>query len=155
MCIEVIKGAPSAEKFDRQAFYSILRSGDTAAVDHEIALLSGGTIIEREAYIGTLLMKKANLVSLPKHKLSLFKAGRVKLEKALQSDSSNVEYRFLRLIIEEHAPKVVKYHSQLADDAQYIRQYFGRLSPAVQHVVIDYSKTSRALKNEKFKTAEE
>ena len=140
-----IEGSPLFQNFDRQAFYSILKSGSADEIDNEIALLSVGTIIEKNAYIGTLLMKKADLVSLPKDKLSLFKAGRIKLETALASDSSNVEYHFLRLMIEEHAPKIVKYHSRLPDDSRYIQKYFRKLPPVVQHAVLDYSKTSKIL----------
>ena len=150
-----IKATPLYQAFDRQEFYKIVKSGSTEAIDNEIALLNDGMIIERNAYIGTLLMKKASLVSQPKYKLNLFKEGRIKLETAMESDSGNVEYHFLRLIIEEHAPKIVKYHSQLAADARYVKQHFRKLPTVVQHAVLDYSKTSEILSPENLKSTEE
>jgi hypothetical protein len=44
-----------------------------------------------------MLMKKSGLLSKPKKKLKVFKAGREKLETAIRRDDSvNVEYHFLR-----------------------------------------------------------
>jgi hypothetical protein len=151
MSVKVIEGMPLFQAFDKEEFYHILKSGSVEDIDNQVALLSGGTIIEKNAYIGTLLMKKANLVPVAKDKISLFKAGRIKLETEIASDSSNVEYRFLRLIIAENAPKITKYQSQIVEDGRYIRQYFRKLSTVVQHVVLDYSKTSKILRPEDFK----
>ena len=153
--VKVIAARPLYQTFDRQQFYGIIKSGSAESIDNELALLSDGTIIERNAYIGTLLMKKASLVSLPKDKLNLFKEGRIKLETAMKSDSSNAEYHFLRLIIEEHAPKIVKYKSQLAADARYVEQHFRKLPVVVQRAVLDYSKTSTILRPENIKYPEE
>ena len=151
---KVIEGMPLFQNFDRQEFYDILKSGNLKDIDKEITLLSSGTIIDKNAYIGTLQMKKANMVPMPKEKLSLFKAGRIKLETALASDSSNVEYHFLRLITEEHAPAIVKYHLQIAGDSGYISTYFKKLTPLLQRIVFDYSKTSKILQPENIKFSE-
>jgi hypothetical protein len=148
---KVIKGAPLYQKGERPQFYSVLKSGSTESIDKELEVLSSSAIAEKGAYMGTLLMKKADLVGSAKEKLGLFKAGRKKLEAAMANDSANVEYRFLRLIIEEHAPKVVKYRAHLQEDSKYIQERFGKLPLAVRNAVIDYSKTSKVLQRESLK----
>ena len=151
MGAKVIKGAPLYQKGERPQFYSVLKSGSAEAIDKEIEVLSGSALAEKGAYMGTLLMKKADLMRSAKEKLALFKEGRKKLEAAMAKDSANVEYRFLRLIIEEHAPKVVKYRSHLQEDSRYIQERFAKLPQAARNAVIDYSKTSKVLQQESLK----
>src|SRR5689334_16024460 len=94
--------------FDKKAFYKVLKSGTVEAINEEIALIQSSIIQNKDAFEGTLLMKKADLVTRPKDKLDIFKKGRIKLETAIKNDSTNTEYRFMRLIIQEHAPKQAK-----------------------------------------------
>jgi hypothetical protein len=51
----------------------------------------------------------------------MFKSGRSKLESAITKDKENTEYRFLRLIIQEHAPRIVKYRNELEKDSKWIQ----------------------------------
>ncbi len=133
------------QDFDRLAFYNVIKEGSIDDINKELLVIDASSIPEKDAYKGTLLMKKAGLVKRPKDKLSFFKEGRIKLETELHNNSSNAEYHFLRLIIQEHAPKITKYRAQLQDDAEYIRKNYKSLSAAVQQVVTDYSKTSKIL----------
>ncbi len=148
---KVVKSMPLLQGFDKSCFYNVMKSGRIAEINTQLAFIDSASIIEKDAYIGALLMRKAGLVKKPKDKLDLFKAGRIKLETALLSDSSNVEYHFLRLSIQEHAPKIVKYYDQLEKDSRYIKQFFKKLSSVVQHAIIDYSKTSKVLHLQDFK----
>jgi hypothetical protein len=52
----------------------------------------------------------------------------------------------MRLIIQEHAPKIVGYRSELDTDAAFIEKNFGNLSAELQQIIIDYSKESKTLK---------
>ena len=145
-CITAVtKGNCLLQDFDRVAFYNVLKSGSIEDIDKEILIIEASSIIEKEAYHGTLLMKKAGMVKKAKDKLAYFKKGRIKLDTELHENNTNAEYRFLRLIIQEHAPKVTKYHSQINEDAEYIKKNYKDLLPAVQQAVIDYSKTSTIL----------
>lgn len=144
------KAADLQPDFDRAIFYNILRANNVDEIDKELLVIDASSIDEKEAYKGTLLMKKAGLVKKPKEKLRLFKEGRIKLETELCSYSNNTEYHFLRLVIQEHAPKVTKYRAQLKEDADYIKKNYKNLLPAVQHAVIDYSKTSIILHSSDF-----
>jgi len=117
---------------------------------NKLTLLNSASINEKEAYEGALLMRKSGLLKKAAEKLKLFKKGRIKLETALLKDSSNGEYHFLRLTIQEHAPKIVKYRAELETDKQYIIKSFKNLSPVVQQAIIDYSKNSKILNPEDF-----
>ncbi len=137
-------------KIDKAAYYHAIASGSREEVNNELETLQTNTGNEKEAYEGALLMKKAGLVALPKDKLKYFKAGRIKLETAIQAEPANAEYRFLRLIIEEHAPKIVKYKADIPADAQAIKKAYKGLPPVVQQAVQDYSKSSKALNPQDF-----
>jgi hypothetical protein len=91
-------------------------------------------------------MKKAGLVAKAGEKISLFKAGRVKLEAAIKKDKGNAEFSFLRLIIQEHAPKIVEYRDNIDTDVSTIRSNFKTLAPVVQRAINDYTKKSKVLK---------
>jgi hypothetical protein len=91
-------------------------------------------------------MKKAGLMGKPKDKINLFKAGKTKLEAAIANDKNNTEFRFLRLILQEHAPKIVKYRNNLDEDSKFISTNFDKLSNTLQKLVSAYSKKSKILK---------
>ncbi len=144
------QGTNASLKFDKAAYYSALSSGSVADVNSVLANLEKNTIPEKKAYEGALLMKKAGLLSKAKDKLSLFKLGRTKLEAAIKNEQGNIEYHFLRLIIQENAPKIVKYQHDLENDMELVRSSFKKLTPVVQQAVSNYSKKSRFLKPADF-----
>ena len=143
-------GAPLQQKFEKAEFYSTMKSGDMAAVDNEMAALDNAPAKEKDGYAGALLMKKAGLFKKPKDRLKFFKEGRIKLETALMSDNENTEFHFLRLAIEEHAPKIVKYHADIEKDKALVIKNFKNLSPAVQLEILDYCSNSKVLHREDF-----
>ena len=136
------------DKFEKAEFYKVMSAGDVSAIDNEIAVVQGSTSPNKEGYEGALLMKKADLVIIAARKLKYFKAGRIKLETALVKDPNNTEYHFLRLAVEEHAPKIVKYHNDIAADKMMIQKNYKGLSTVVQHAILDYCKNSKVLHTE-------
>lgn len=142
----IVQGKAIFQKLERSAFYAAIRSGKVEEINNELNVIGSSTGYQKDAFEGTLLMCKAGLVKIPAEKLKLFKEGRIKLEIVLSKDSTNAEYRFMRLIIQEHAPKIVKYNKQLAADKLYIQKMFKGLSPAVQQAITDYSKDSKVLR---------
>lgn len=141
---------PWQQKFEKAAFYAVMKSGDIASIDRQTEDLSAAPEKERNGYTGALLMKKAGLLKKPKDRLKFFKEGRIKLETALMADQDNTEFHFLRLAIEEHAPKIVKYRSDIEKDKALIIKNFKNLSPAVQHAILDYCSNSKVLHKEDF-----
>lgn len=134
-----------AQQFNRQQFYKSMASKNVKDVDDELAVLKQNGIPGKDAYEGALLMKKADLVASKKEKLSLFKSGKTKLEGAISKDTSNAEFRFLRLQIQEHAPKIVKYSDKLKSDKMFVSKEYKTQLPEVQQAILDYSKQSKIL----------
>ncbi len=146
----MIQGKNPGQNFDRVAFYGVMAAGKLDDINKELDLLNSAIVNEKEAYEGAMMMRKSGLLKIAKEKLKFFKKGRIKLETALLNDNENCEYHFLRLTIQEHAPKVVKYSAQLETDKQFILKTFKSLSPALQQVIRDYSKNSKILNPQDF-----
>ena len=143
--------AGNAQSFNRTDFYSVMASGSVKTVNDQINLLNNSKLIplmDKTAFEGALLMKKAGLVGGPGKKLNLFKAGHKKLEGSIKKDEDNAEYRFLRLMIQEHAPGILGYKDDLKKDSAYIRQSYKKLPAETQEAILSYSKNSKILKSE-------
>ncbi|ASU34583.1 hypothetical protein [Mucilaginibacter xinganensis] len=138
------------QKFEKAVFYSVMASGDLESINNQIETVKVSSSPNKEGYEGALLMRKADKVSGAAKKLKYFKQGRIQLETALLSDNENTEYHFLRLAIEEHAPKIVKYHSDIQNDKLIIQKNFKSLPQSVQKAIIDYCKNSKVLHAEDF-----
>jgi len=145
-----LKISAAQQKFDKTVFYNVMSSGDTEAVTNELTIVREASINNKEGYEGALLMKKAGFPANAHKKLKLFKEGRIKLESALLADNENTEFHFLRLAIEENAPKIVKYHTDIEKDKLFVQKNFKNLSPSVQHAILDYCKKSKVLHAEDF-----
>jgi hypothetical protein len=68
------------------------------------------------------------------------------LEKAILKNNKNAEYRFLRLIIQENAPKVLKYNANIKEDVKVVSSEYLSFASEVKSAVVNYSKTSASLK---------
>ena len=147
---ENVKAIVPLQEINKTTYYQVLKTGSLKDINDELALIETSSLKNKDAFVGALMMKKAGLVKVPKEKLKTFKEGATKLETVLRADTSNVEYRFLRLIIQEHAPKIVKYSKNVLEDAALIKKNYKALSPEVQKILIDYSQTSTALKPADF-----
>ena len=138
-------GKAQAQKLDKSAFYSAMASADVDEVNKELDVITASSSQNKDGYEGALLMRKAGLVKRPAEKLKLFKAGRIKFDSAIMSDKDNAEFRFLRLAIQEHAPKIVKYNKDLQADRQLIITSYKNLAPVVQQAILSYTKNSKLL----------
>lgn len=147
LSVFTVHGNSQKAGFDKSAFYNAMASDNLQEINTQLAIISISSINEKDAYEGALLMKKAGLVTKAKEKLSLFKAGKLKLEASIKKNSNNTEFVFLRLIIQEHAPKMVKYNADIERDSLQIRTNYKTLSPVVQQAITDYSKKSKVLKS--------
>jgi hypothetical protein len=133
------------QTIDKAGFYSAMASGRLDSIDAELAVVAASTIKEKEAYQGALMMRKAGLLSHPKDKLATFRSGATKLETCLAKDSGNPEYHFLRLMIQEHAPKIVHYDKEREKDSRDIIRSFPALSPILQKAILNYCPHSKLL----------
>lgn len=63
----------------------------------------------------------------PYTQLKEFYKGRELLEKAIKTDSENVELRFLRLSVQVNAPFFLNYSNKIEDDKKMIRKKYSTL----------------------------
>ncbi|MCC6286292.1 MAG: hypothetical protein IT249_00255 [Chitinophagaceae bacterium] len=142
--------AQSSSKIDRANYYKAIASENLENINKQIELVNNSGEKNKDAFEGALMMKKAGLLKGPPNKLKEFKAGRQKLEDVLSTNKDNAELRFLRLIIQENAPKILGYHKELEEDHKYIVANFKTLPEATQQAIRDYSKSSKALSPSDF-----
>lgn len=140
-----IQALSPGQRFETSAYYQVLENGSIDAVESQLLLIESSLNINKEAYGGALLMKKAGLIKGASKKLTVFKEGNRKLEAAIKKDKGNAEWYFLRLIIQEHAPKILKYHADIKKDADIVHKAFNNFSPELQSAVIQYRKNSGSL----------
>lgn len=139
-------------QLEKKDFYKALSSGEEAAIDRAIAGLEKGKSSSRtNAYKGALTMKKAGFEKGVKEKVRTFKKGAYLLEDEIKSNPANTEYRFLRLTIQEHAPKVLKYNKQLEEDKQAVIAGYDKLDNDLKLIVSNYAKDSKVLKQADLK----
>lgn len=139
------KTGRAQQKFEKKEFYEVMSAGDVDAIDKQIELVAASGLANKEGYEGALLMRKAGKVHGAKKKLRFFKEGRIKLETAILAAPDNTEFRFLRLAIEENAPKIVKYHNDIEKDKLLIQKNFKNLPQSVQYAILEYCKKSKVL----------
>lgn len=142
--------AQSSAKIERSSYYKAISSTDITIIETEINTVNKSIEKNKEAFEGALMMKRAGLLKGASNKLKEFKAGRQKLEDVLNKNQDNAELRFLRLIIQENAPKILGYNKELKDDHKYIVANFKNIPEATQEVIKDYSKTSKELSPSEF-----
>ena len=140
----MLAGSPQ-EKFNRVGFYQAMDTGRLPEIDRQLEIIRTEAFTGNEAFEAALLMKKAGMVAAPANKLNLFKTGHRKLEALIKKDSSDTELRFLRLMIQEHAPGLLGYHADLGKDKAFICAHFKKLLPEVQEAVSRYSRKSKIL----------
>jgi hypothetical protein len=145
ICLLIVATVGYSQKMDKAAFYAAMTSGSKEDIEKELAILTDN----EQAYAGALIIRKAGLPK-AKERLKLFKEGKAKLETALANEPDNAEYHFLRLSIQEHAPKIVKYTGDLQADKAFVIKHFDKLSLVVQRAVKEYSKQSTVLKPEEL-----
>ena len=94
---------------------------------------------------GALYIKKSGFLKNLNEKLELFKKGRLIVEQKIEEQPDNVEFRFVRLIIQEKVPGILRYHKNKEEDAKMVVEGVSRLDKDVQDAIFDYSKNSTSL----------
>jgi len=126
--------------------YSLLEKGNLELLEKKIEELRLEKSIKSTAYQGALIAKKASKLKKPKQKLNVFKEGVRLLEESIKKEESNLEYLFLRYIIQVKSPKFLSYNENIVEDKKRIEE--GRISKTLKKLIVDFN-----LKNESFKLA--
>lgn len=132
-------------------FYNALYSDSLETIESALEQLDKEKATATvEAYKGGLTMKKSNYLKSAAKKIATFKAGHKLLESAIGRDPKNAEYRFIRLTIQEHAPKILKYNKNIEEDKVLIIKGYEKMSSKTRAYVLDYAKQSNVLSAKDF-----
>lgn len=130
---------------DKSSFFNAMSSGNTKQIESQLQSLKSISGTDKEAFEGALLMRKSGTLAVPAKKLAMFKQGYKKLESAISKNPANVEYKFLRLMVQENAPRSLGYYKTISQDSKFVKDNYRTLSVATQNSVTSYSKKSKAL----------
>ena len=127
-------------------FYKALKSKSLSTITTALAELDKQKqTTTSQAYKGALLMKKSNFEKAVPQKVKVFKEGAALLEAAIAKYPNNTEYRFLRLAIQENAPKVLKYNKNLMEDKAIIVANYSKLPSELKAYIKDHAAQSKTL----------
>jgi hypothetical protein len=133
---------------NRVSFYKAMEESNKDLVNAQLKELQTAPDEIRDAFTGAMLMKKSGFVAPPAIKVHLFKEGHKMLEAAIRQYPDNAEFRFLRLIIQEHAPGILGYKNDIQKDTEFIQKSYKSLPDELQQIIARYSKKSKFLKLE-------
>lgn len=103
------------------------------------------------AYKGGLKMKKSSYMQGVSKKLSLFKEGRQLLEQSIKLYPNNPEFRFIRLTIQENAPKLLKYNKNTLEDKKVVVAGYTKMASNTRAYIKDYARSSKLLQVSELK----
>ncbi len=76
----------------------------------------------KNAYKAAAQMALAKYKFNPISKLTYFNEGKEKLNDCVLKDSVNIEIRYIRLAVQDHAPSILNYQKNIIQDKKYILQ---------------------------------
>jgi hypothetical protein len=121
---------------------------DTSKTDNLNELLATITLENNAVlygYKGAVLTLKAKHAKTAKDKKEFFQEGVAIIEAAVASKPENIELRFIRLSVQENAPKIVKYRDAMEADKNFILQHFSELKGgSLKKMIQKYVKDSKA-----------
>lgn len=133
-------------QIDRKEIFTALSGVNESKIESELSKLEKLTKSDEvDAFKGALMMKLSSYQKTPKEKLAKFNEGKKLLESAIQKHGANCEYRFLRLLIQENAPKQLKYNGNIEEDAAKILANYTELKQVTKDAVTSYAKKSSYL----------
>lgn len=130
----------------RKSLYDALASSDTLSMNKPLAWVSKLESPYKQAYRGALLMRKSEFLPTPRQKIQGFTQGQRLLESAIKLDSLNGEFRFLRLLIQEHCPPILRYKQHIQQDVSLVVKSYPTFDPELKTIVRKYAQTSEHLK---------
>jgi len=71
-------------------------------------------------YKGAVLTLKAKHAKGVKDKKAFFKEGATLIESAINTSPDNLEMRFIRMTVQENAPKIVRYNKEIEKDKRFV-----------------------------------
>lgn len=129
---------------DFEVFFEAYKTESEVKLDAAIQTFSTGKY-RHDVYVAALKMKKAGVVKNTSKKIELFKEGKIVLEKNILQSPGNLEWRFIRLTIQENAPPIVRYKDNLNEDQTFIYKNYKNASKKLQKIILGYAAISEYL----------
>lgn len=121
----------------------------TNTLAEKLSAISQDDAIELYGYKGAVLTLKAEHAKTIKDKKGFFKEGINILETAIASEPGNIELRFIRLSVQENAPKIVKYNDAIDADKDFILDHFsGIRDGSLKKMIRNYIQDSKVFTDE-------
>ena len=136
-------------QLETQKFYDYLQTEESFDFSEVGTLLDLKSSTGRARW-GALQMKASKFEMTPLQKLEKFKAGKNALEKETAAPPPNGEFRFLRLVIQEHVPVFLQYSANIEEDAEAITVHYSEIDKTIRPIILKYAHKSMALKVEKL-----
>ncbi|WP_410879139.1 hypothetical protein [Myroides sp. DW712] len=95
-------------------------------------------------YKGAALVTLAKFEKKIRDKKELVKEGALMIEAAIEKEPTNVEFRLVRLIIQENTPKIVGYYKNIDSDKTMIVKEYSHQSTALKKWIKSYAEESKA-----------
>ncbi len=103
-------------------------------------------LVAYKGAVTALIAKKQKGV---KAKKVFFKRGVALIEYAVKEKPNNIEIRFVRLTVQQNAPKFLKYNKQISEDKNFIiKQYKFIKSTSLKKYILDYILQSKHFSEE-------
>ena len=137
---------------DKEKIYNALAGDSYLRIDQLIIELEAEKPSSiNKVYKGALLAKRAYFEKNAVKKINKFKEGVQLLESEIGKFPNEIEYRFLRLCIQESCPKILNYNNNITEDSGLIIQNFSKQSSKLKSIITNYSKNSNSLDNSLLK----
>lgn len=119
-------------------------------LDGELTSVSSSSKPVLLAYKGAISTLKAKFAKSRSDKKEFFKEGVSLIESAVESESANIEIRYIRLSVQENSPHFLGYHRNIEEDKQFILKHYAvTASKELKGVLKNF-----ILKSENFEAAE-
>jgi len=127
-----------------KSFQQASLSAEQAQAFYEKVLTIKTTDESANLYKGAALVTKAKFEKKIKDKKELVKEGALMMEAAIEKEPANVEFRLIRLIIQENTPKIVGYYKNIDSDKNMIIKQYNHQSTALKKWIKSYAEQSKA-----------
>ncbi len=91
-----------------------------------------------KAYYGAALTLKAKFAKTRKDKIKFFKEGAKLIEEVVAKYPNDIEIRFVRLSVQENAPRITRYKKNIKEDRSFIEKNVDKTSNRVKHFITAY-----------------
>lgn len=127
-----------------KSFQQASLSAEQAQAFYEKASLIKTTDESASLYKGAALVTLAKFEKKIKVKKELVQEGALLIEAAIEKEPTNVEFRLVRLIIQENTPKIVGYYKNIDIDKNIIIKQYGQQTTALKKWIKTYAEQSKA-----------